>query len=358
MPRPCSSGSSSTTLRPRESTASLPPTTTGSWRNSNLFAAVEAAAAGAPLSDATLAAAVRDGGLRWRRSWTCDRAAATAGRLRRGPRGRCSTRPQHNSWPTLLSLSDSVFGRARLVAAGGPDASAPVGRVARCQAVRCAACRRVGRLHRRPVRRCRPHDPPNGGGRRAGAMVPPRRRAARLPVHRRPRARRRTVGRGPVRRRRHPRRSRHLLLPRRSLRGGTYFQLDDRAQHGCRSAAGEQSVRRAARSSGRQARTREVAVQRPEHRLDRGARRLRSQPAGQAAQAFGTARPRHACSRHHRRDRRRQPPGQDGLSLRPARAGIARRHHGGPVLAGRRDTGKGAAHAARRAGMAHVPGID
>ena len=71
--------------------------------------------------------------------------------------------------------------------------------------------------------------------------MPLRRRPARVPQHRRARPRRRAVRRGPLRRGRHPRRSGHLLLPRRA-RVAVVLPLDDRAQH--RRARRAEPVRR------------------------------------------------------------------------------------------------------------------
>ena len=58
-----------------------------------------------------------------------------------------------------------------------------------------------------------------------------RRRPARVPQHRRACPRRCLVGGGPLRGRRYPRRSRHLLLSRRA-RVAVLLPVDDRAQHG------------------------------------------------------------------------------------------------------------------------------
>ena len=84
--------------------------------------------------------------------------------------------------------------------------------------------------------------------RRHRDLVPLRRRAARVPEHRRARARRRLVGGGPLRRRGHPRRPGHLLLSRRA-RVAVLLPVDDRRTTPSSSAAGT-SPPRAARSCG------------------------------------------------------------------------------------------------------------
>ena len=65
---------------------------------------------------------------------------------------------------------------------------------------------------------------------RPGDLVPVRRRSPRLPVHRGARPRRRPLPGGAARRRRHPRRPRHLLLPRRAGMAAV-VPFDGRPQH-------------------------------------------------------------------------------------------------------------------------------
>ena len=73
-------------------------------------------------------------------------------------------------------------------------------------------------------------NPSPRGTTRSGDLVPMRRRPSRLSLDRRARACRRTLGRSPLRRRRRPRRSRNLLLPRRSA-VAVLLPVDARAQH-------------------------------------------------------------------------------------------------------------------------------
>ena len=133
--------------------------------------------------------------------------------------------PPANPWPSVLALADALVGRLewwpRLPADVG---SSLVGALA------------GGRRHidGRPVRR--PSRFADAGmtllrtERRERDLVPVRRRPARVPQHRRPRARGRPVGGGPLRGRGHPGRSRHLLLSRRT-RMAFLLPVDARPQH-------------------------------------------------------------------------------------------------------------------------------
>ena len=190
-----------------------------------LLAAVEAEAADYPLSPAT-----------WQRLCAMvDSGAALLDERLRPPRqgdddeGRALLLdpPAASRWPSLLALGGALFGSARLVAARAaergqldhrsPDArAAPRGRQARAAAV--------------ALRRRRDHPAAHDRGAVAGDLVPMRRRTARLSQHRRARPRRRPGRRGPLRRRGHPRRSRHVLLSRRAC-VAFLLPLDDRAQH-------------------------------------------------------------------------------------------------------------------------------
>ena len=159
-----------------------------------LVAAVEADARGHPLGDGDLGAAARiarRGRRPRRRHRPTPRARATV--TRAGP-GRSTTRDA-DPWASLLDLGAAVFGPCRGGRAVAPAACAAVARR------RCSCSRRRGRA-------TGPSEAPRDfadagldaaahpGRRRPRDLVPLRRRPARLPVHRRPRARRRALRRG------------------------------------------------------------------------------------------------------------------------------------------------------------------
>ena len=174
-----------------------------------LFAAVEASAAGVPVSAAT-----------WRLLCAMSDAMAALVDVRvRPPRQGDSDEgrvvlldaPEHNRWPALLSLGDALFGRLDWWPATAPDAGSVL-----VSALLGATQQVSGRPARRPDRfadagitilRTDDAGSPELWCRCDGGP-------ARLPVHRRARARRRAVGGGPLRRRGHPRRPGHVLLPR------------------------------------------------------------------------------------------------------------------------------------------------
>ncbi len=125
--------------------------------------------------------------------------------------------PAPNSWPPMLALAGALVGRLDWWPRPPADAaSVLVGALAGAKR----------QLEGRPapaavaVRRRRDHAAAHARHRGARDLVPLRRRPARVPQHRRARPRRRPVRRGPVRGRGHPRRPRHLLLPRRARSGG------------------------------------------------------------------------------------------------------------------------------------------
>ncbi len=213
-----------------------------------LLAAVEAAAAGHPLSTAA-----------WQRlAAMVDSAAALVDERLRPPRqgdgdeGRALLldAPVANRWPSLLAAGRGAVRSARLVAPGiAGRESVLIGALARAPRAAAGTARAAAVALRRRWR----DDPAHRTGRCTGDLVPVRRRPARLSQHCRARARRRPVRGGPARRRGHPRRSRHLLLPRRPALAGL-LPLDDRAQH--RRAGRPEPVRRAAaRSCGCSTRT-------------------------------------------------------------------------------------------------------
>jgi hypothetical protein len=166
------------------------------------FAAIEASAAGTPLSDSAwkLLCAMTD----------C--MAALVDEQGRPPRQGDSDEgrvvvidaPKHNRWPALLALGGALFGQLDWWPQVEPDV---------------------------PLPRCWSDHSQIGRDRRARDLVPVRRRAAWLPVDRRPRSRGRAFRGGQVRRRGRPGRPGHLLLSRRT-RMAVLLPLDDRAQHG------------------------------------------------------------------------------------------------------------------------------
>ena len=194
-PRACSSASSRTTPSRRASTASSPRTITVSWPSS----------VSSPRS--RLTSRVRRSATRhWQLLCAMtDGMAALVDERVRPPRQGDSDEgrvvlldaPEHNRWPALLALGDALFGRLDW----WPDAASDAGSVlvrrhcrVRRRAVRAARATRPSRfadagvtILRTPRRRL----PRN--------MVPLRRRAARVPVHRRARSRRRPFGRSPSR---------------------------------------------------------------------------------------------------------------------------------------------------------------
>ena len=140
--------------------------------------------------------------------------------------------PERDPWAVAPVHRRGPAGRARLVAAG------------RRAAIQAALFAALGRARRLPRPAERPGRFPEAGlvllrspdRGRPGDLVPVRRWAARLPVHRGPRPRRRPLGGGAARRRRHPRRPGHLLLPRRAGLAGV-VPVDGGPQHASRSAA-------------------------------------------------------------------------------------------------------------------------
>ncbi len=174
-----------------------------------LLAAVEASAAGHPLVPEL-----------WQRlSAMIDSGAALVDKQLRAPRqgdgddGRAILldAPTDNPWPSLLAVGEALFGRLELVAPGrsgrGQHADRRPGRgpPGRARPARAAPV---------AVRRRRDHAAAHRRRPRPGDLVPAGRRPARVPQHRRARARRRHVGRGAVRRRGRAGRPGHLLLPR------------------------------------------------------------------------------------------------------------------------------------------------
>ena len=190
-----------------------------------LVAAVEADAHGHALSEAT-----------WERlARMLDAGAAildVSGRPPRqgdGDEGRALVvdDPDRDPWATVLGT-----GAALLEAADWW----PVGRRrrpgcrSRCSRAVLAACRDHPYGH--VDSRCRPGAPALAPGGRSRDLVPVRRRSPRVLVDRGARPRRCAVRGGAARRRRHPHRSRHLLLPRRAGVAGV-VPLDGGPQH-CR----------------------------------------------------------------------------------------------------------------------------
>ena len=172
--------------------------------------------------------------------------------------------------------------------------------------------------------------------------MPLRRRAARLPEHRRARPCRRPVGRGPVRGRGHPGRSGHLLLPRRA-RVAVVLPVHPRAQHrrawrpellhGGRPVPVGPARGRPGDRGHRRWRRRQV---------DGGAHRLRlARPAGHppALRAAGQGLAQH---RHHRRDRGRRvtTSGWPSTSVREVQVEL---YESGALLRWETTTGRGKA---------------
>ena len=120
-PRRCWSASSPPTPSQTGSTASWRPTTTASSLELGLVAAVEADAAGHPLSEATWTLPGPDARRRrrhGRRHRPTRRARATATRAARS----CSTTRSATRGPALLATGAALLGARRLVAAGRPAA--------------------------------------------------------------------------------------------------------------------------------------------------------------------------------------------------------------------------------------------
>ena len=153
-----------------------------------VFAAAEAAAAGFPVSDDCWRLLCRDG-RRHGRAGGRAAAAAPPGRLRRGPRG-AARRPRAQPVAGPAVARGGALRPAGLVAGGdaGRGQRARPGSRGRATGRGWAARQRA----RHGSRRWNNHHP-NGPGFRARDMVPLRRRAARVPVHRGARARRRAV---------------------------------------------------------------------------------------------------------------------------------------------------------------------
>ena len=244
-----------------------------------LLAAVEAEAGGHPLSPAV-----------WQRLCAMvDSAAALLDERLRPPRqgdddeGRALLldAPVANRWPSLLALGEALFGRLDWWPPVAPDASSSI-----LGALAPAEHDIAGRPAERPSRFADAGITllRTDAGAGPGDLVPVRRGPARLPQHRRACPRRRPVRRGPLRGRRRPRRSRHLLLSRRAG-VAVLLPLHDRAQHGrARRAEPVHRGRSLSLAAARQRPGDRRTRRRRGRQLDRGAHGLqRSRPAGPAS---------------------------------------------------------------------------